>query len=136
MMDAEPKPKRRAMTPARKLRIWTRQEGRCGCGCGDPVPLSGPGVRYDHTIEFWLRPDLDDDGPNVKALRTECDKPKTYGKGGSISRIAKTKRQSKMRLDVPREPAKKPIKSQGFRKDGPRQKIKSRGFPKRPKRFR
>lgn len=110
----EPKPKRRPMTPARKRRIHAGQNGLCGCGCGQLVDVEGPDVRYDHSVEFWLRPDLDDDGPNVKAVRTECDKPKTYGPGGSIPRIAKTKRQSAMRLDVPREPSRNPIPSRGF----------------------
>ena len=97
------------MTSARKLRIWTRQDGLCGCGCGEAVPLEGPDVRYDHTISFWIAPHLDDDGPNVKAVRTACDAPKTYGE--DIPRIAKTKRQVKMRLDVPREEPKHAIQS-------------------------
>lgn len=101
---------------------------RCGCGCGLAVDLEGPGVRYDHWIEFWLRPDLDDDGPNVRAVRAECDHPKTYGPNGSVSRIAKTKRQAKMRLDAPREAA---GKLQGGRKlpgKGQGPKMKGRGF--------
>lgn len=120
-------PKRRAMTPARKLRIHTKQQGLCGCGCGEPVDLRGPGVRYDHTITWWLRPDLDDDGPNVKAVRTSCDAPKTYGR--DIPQIAKTKRQSKLRLDVPREVSKRPINGRGFQ-PGHRP-IQSRPFERR-----
>lgn len=100
------------MTAARKRRIHTLQEGRCGCGCGAPVDLEGPGVRYDHTIPFFIAPHLDDDGPNVKAVRTSCDAPKTYGQ--DIPRIAKTKRQVKMRLDVPRAETRNPIRSRGF----------------------
>jgi hypothetical protein len=123
------RPKRRAMTLARKTRIHTKQFGMCGCNCGHPVDLSGPGVRYDHTISFWLRPDLDDDGPNVKAVRVECDAPKTYGH--DIPQIAKTKRQSKMRLDTPREASKRPIRSRGF--DPAQRKMQSRPFPKRRK---
>lgn len=97
------------MTPARRLRIWTGQQdaegiARCGCGCGEPVDLDGPSVRYDHTITFWMRPDLDDDGPNVKAVITSHDAVKTYG--SDIPTIAKTKRQIGMRLDVPRPEAK------------------------------
>lgn len=114
------------MTPARKLRIWTGQDGLCGCGCGDPVDLQGPGVRYDHTIPFEIAPHLDDDGPNVKAVITAHDALKTYGR--DMTWIAKTKRQAKMRLDVPRETAgslrggrKLPSKGQG-------PKLQSRGF--------
>ena len=118
------------MTPARKRRIHEGQNGLCGCGCGDPVSLSGPDVRYDHTIPFWLRPDLDYDGPNVKAVRVTCDAPKTYGE--DIPRIAKTTRQAKMRLDVPQEPSKRPIRSRGFA-SGHRP-MQSRTFPKRRKR--
>lgn len=121
------KPKRRAMTLARKTRIHTKQFGMCGCGCGMPVDLTGPGVRYDHSISWWLRPDLDDDGPNVKAVRTVCDAPKTYGR--DIPQIYKTKRQAKMRLDVPREEPKRPIRGRPFQ-PGHRP-MQSRPFQKR-----
>lgn len=75
-------------------------------------------MRYDHTIPWWIAPHLDDDGPNVKAVRTECDAPKTYGR--DIPMIAKTKRQMAMSLDVPRPPPK-------MRGGG---KLQGRGFEK------
>lgn len=135
-------PRRRPMTPARKLRIWTGQrerdpEGvaRCGCGCGEPVPLDGPGVIYEHRITFWTRPDLDDDGPNVQAWLAGCSAAKTGGKGGDLSTIAKTKRQMTLRLDVPRETA--ASKGRGIFVGGSRlpakgmgPKLKGRGFSK------
>lgn len=117
------------MTPARKLRIHTGQHGLCGCGCGEPVDLKGPGVRYDHTIPWWLRPDLDDDGPNVKAVRTTCDAPKTYGR--DIPMIAKTKRQMGLRLDAPRKEPKRKIPNRGF--DQGHRPMPSRPFPNRRK---
>jgi len=103
------------MTPARKLRIHEKAGGMCGCGCGTPVPVSGPGVIYEHTIPFWMRPDLDDDGPNVKPYATDHSAAKTNGKDGDLSRIAKTKRQK--------------AKNEGtWRKSG--HKLQGRGFDK------
>ena len=96
------------MTPARKLHIWTKQHdaggvARCGCGCGDPVDLTGPGVIYEHVIPWWFDPArLDDDGPNVQAWRKACAKAKTGGKAGDLSRIAKTKRQIGMAVGAER----------------------------------
>lgn len=109
-----PTPKRRAMTAARKRRIWTKQNGLCGCDCGEPVDLSGPHVRYDHTISFFIAPELDDDGPNVKAVRTICDAPKTYGQ--DIPTIAKIKR----------------IIRKADPETRPQPKMQSRGFTRHP----
>lgn len=123
------------MTPARKRRIWEASGGVCGCDnpeCRKPVPMTGPGVRYDHRIPFFLRPDLDD-WPNLRPVLTACDKVKTYGQ--DIPRIAKTKRQAKMRVDVPRPPSKMKSggKLAGGRKlpgKGQGRKLQGRGFRK------
>lgn len=75
-MEREPGPKlvRRAMTLARKRRIWTANEGRCWL-CNEPVEMTGPGVRYDHRIGLWItQRDRDDD---VSPSHTACDRPKT-----------------------------------------------------------
>jgi hypothetical protein len=123
------KPRRRPMTPARKRRIHDCQRARlgiadgptrCGNGCGAAVPLEGPGVIYEHVELFWMRPDLDDDGPNVQAWCAACAKAKN-ARGADPTRLAKTKRQAKMSLDVERPP---PTMRSGGRK------LAGRGFGK------
>lgn len=122
-------PKRRTMTPARKLRIHTLAEGRCGCDrpeCGGaPVPISGPGVRYDHRIPFWIRPDLDD-WPNLRPILKACDDIKTPR---DLSTIAKTKRQATMRLDQPRQIPTMRRNGRSLPAKGQGPKIASRPFP-------
>lgn len=114
--------KRKAMTPARKQRIWEAYGGLCANkACRRPVPASGPGVTYDHDLPIWFgaRPDTDEEcGP----LCDPCNKLKTALDQG---RIAKTKRQQKMAAKT----AKGTLRSQPFPK-GPKQKIQSRGFAK------
>lgn len=78
--------KRRPMTAARKRRIHEAAEGRC-YHCGEPVPQSGPGVRYDHVIALWIKGDDSDDA--IRPAHTSCDKPKT---AKDIRVIAKIKR--------------------------------------------
>jgi hypothetical protein len=91
---------RRAMTPARKRRIWEAAGRRCGI-CREPVEMEGPNVVYDHTGTLWITgSDADSD---IAPLHKACDAKKTPG---DLSRISKTKRQQTMRLDVPRPPAK------------------------------
>lgn len=71
---AEPKPKGKWMRPAlpprvkltdeQKAAVHRAHEGLC-CICGQPVPMYGPEVQYDHKLERWERVDdsLDNMGP-------------------------------------------------------------------------
>ena len=88
---------RAAMTPARKARIWNARKGKCWF-CGQPVPESGPDVRYDHKLPLDLGGTDDDE--NIWPIHREpCDRIKT---AADAQRIAKHRRQSKLRLDQPR----------------------------------
>ncbi len=112
---------RGSMHEARKRRIW-EAHGRCCYICGEPVPMTGPFVRYDHKWQLAM------DGPeadeNVGPSHTEaCDKVKTKKDAGIRAKV-------KRLAAGPKEPKRK-IQSRGFRKDGPKQKIASRGFAKR-----
>jgi hypothetical protein len=84
--DFTPDP-RRAMTPARRHRIWMAWGGKCWF-CNLPVPESGPAVEYDHIPALWMKgSDADEDiGPIHKAT---CHKVKT---AADASRRAKVKR--------------------------------------------
>lgn len=106
---------RRSMTQARKRRIHERENGLC-YHCGEPVPMTGPDVRYDHVIGVWLT-ERDEDG-DVKPAHTWCDKPKT---SNDQTVIAKVKRIIARREGTRK--ARKPI---------PGQKLKSAGFYKHP----
>ena len=128
MTGAADKPKRRPLTAARKRRCHAFHNGLC-MECGEPVPVEGPDVIYDHRITFWMKPELDDDGPNLRPIHRGCDRPKTASDQGVI---AKTKRQGAMRLDVPREASKNPIRSRGFQKPTIKPKWPSRPFRRKP----
>lgn len=66
---------RKAMTDARRLRIWKAAKGLCKW-CGEAVDQFGPRVRYDHFIALALG-GAEDDG-NVRPLHTRpCDSAKT-----------------------------------------------------------
>lgn len=79
--------KRRAMTPARKRRIWTAWEGKCWF-CRQPVEVEGPTVIYDHVGTLWIKgSDADDDIGPIHAA--PCNKIKT---AADLKKIAKIKR--------------------------------------------
>ena len=119
-------PIRRAMTPARKRRIWLRVNGVCWV-CGLAVPEVGPDVRYDHRGTLFIT-ESDDDAGIFPIHRKVCDETKTPA---DQTRIAKTKRQMSMRLDAPPKVVKRKIASRGFA-PGHRP-MPSRPFPKRMK---
>jgi hypothetical protein len=102
---------RRAMTPARKHRIWLAWDRKCWF-CRMPVEESGPGVIYDHVGTLWITgSDADKDIGPIHA--EPCNKLKT---AADLKRIAKTKRQ-KAKHEGTFPPA--------------RQQLRGRGFPKR-----
>lgn len=119
---------RTEFTAAVRRAAWARCDGKCE-GCGKSIV----GVKhvYDHDWPHRLG------GPstlaNCKVLCADgaasCNALKTHGL--DLPGIAARKRHEKGRLalDIDR-PVKKPgkIKSPGFRKGGPKQKIRSRGF--------
>lgn len=111
------KPKRRPMTPARMRRIWEREGGVCWI-CTKPVAMRGAAnVTYDHRIPFEIC--QHDDDQNIFPIHREpCDRLKT---AADQTRIAKTKAMAGETGQVARR-----------EKNGP--KMKSRPFPKGPKR--
>lgn len=118
---------RRAMTPARKRRIWEAWERKCWF-CRMPVPMDGPEVIYDHVGTLWITgSDADKDIGPIHA--NPCNKAKT---AADHKRIAKTKRQTKACL--PREPEDREpgsIRSRGFEKPQTKKPWPSRPFPRR-----
>ena len=115
--------KRRAMTPARKARIWEARKGIC-YHCGKVTEVTGPTVRYDHKRPLGLLGT--DHNENIWPVHVECDRPKT---AEDISLIAGAKRMS--RCVGPREPSKRPIQSRGFQR-GVSRPIPSRPFQRKP----
>ena len=91
--------KRRAMTPARRKRIFEARDGICGY-CEEPI--DGP-YEIDHLLPLALG-GADDDGGNTVPMHVECHRIKTFGRkrrreGGDIHRIAKARRARKSRGD-------------------------------------
>jgi hypothetical protein len=117
-------PLRKAMTEARKRRIWTRDLGHCWL-CAQPVDMLGPDVRYDHRNPLWITRDDSDEG--ISPAHLTCDAPKTKA---DQTLIAKIKRIIRKGDPTTRKPAR--MKSRGFQKDGPKARLQSRPFPKRP----
>ena len=107
MTDA---PKRGAMTPARRRRIWEAHNGLCE-DCGEPVALDV--ADFDHRIAWWIS--HDDSDANLRPLhRDGCPgshKVKTKADKGVIAHIKRI---------IARE--------EGTRR--PREAIPSKGFPK------
>lgn len=96
---------RTSMTRARRRRVFAGCDGRCECG----ADLAVTGYEVDHQLPLALG-GPEDDG-NLRALCPPCHRLKT---AADQTRISKTKRMRKLRLDVPREPSKHPLKGRGF----------------------
>lgn len=79
--------KRKAMTPARKRRIWEAHMRLC-MQCGQPVAERGPTVIYDHEIPLDLG-GSDDDGNIGPIHANPCNKVKT---AADMKAIAKMRR--------------------------------------------
>ena len=94
---------RKAMTKARRLRLYLACNGRCICGA--KVPMEGTVI--DHAIPLWMGGADEDE--NLRFLCRDCDRIKTAGDKG---KIAKVKRIISRRDGTRRE--RPPIKSAGF----------------------
>lgn len=110
---------RRAMTKARRRRIWEAAEGRCFM-CSKPVPESW--TVLDHEIQLWMGGR--DDDSNLRPLCTTCDKMKT---AADATKRAKVRRLIQKADPANRKPSK--MKSRPFPKVS--RPIPSRPFPKK-----
>jgi len=100
---------RRSMTPARKQRIWDREGGLCK-RCGEPVPMTGAEVEYDHYSQIAIS--QDDTDENVFPLHVDCHKAKT---AADAKIRGKVERQRLKHIgEYPASPFK--IRSGGFRR--------------------
>lgn len=114
---------RRAMTEARKRRIWEREKGKCWM-CGKVTEMLGPSVRYDHRIPIELSGSEDDS--NVFPLHREpCDRIKTKA---DANKIAKMRRLRKKENPETRKPS--TLRGRPFQ-TGIKRKIPSRPFQER-----
>ena len=120
LIEATP---RKAMTSKRRRDLLDAFNGKCA-RCGEPI--TEPGWVANHITP--LAQGGADDLTNLEPLHKPCDQKVTPI---DISRIAETKRQAKMRLDVPREPSKNPIRSRGFAKPTVKAVWPKRAFPRR-----
>jgi 5-methylcytosine-specific restriction protein A len=107
---------RKAMTKARRLRIYLACQGRCFCGA--KVPMENTVI--DHRVALWMG-GADEDA-NCRFICRPCDKTKT---SGDLHVIAKVKRIIR-KADPETRKVKRPIPSRPFQKSN--RKIQSRGF--------
>lgn len=123
--------KRRAMTRARKQRIWKAHDGRCE-GCGVEVPMLGKHVHYDHRIAIWYGAGDDDDAA-VRPLCDACDAAKLKV---DLAQIAKTKRLIRSANPETRKAARMRSGSsfpKGRPTNWPKTKLPSRPFANKPR---
>lgn len=121
---------RRAMTPARKRRIWMREGSLCWHpNCRQPVPMTGPDVRYDHLGVLWITGDDSDEA--IKPAHTSCDAPKTAADQGKVAKIKRLIRGNDPEARAARQAKKRPIPNRGFQKPKTKPKWASRPFPNR-----
>ena len=126
--------RRRHFTPKQRAAFLEKHDYIC-YWCGERIETDQP-WDIEHRIARELLPDAsadnDDNLAPIHALPKRCHKIKT-----AIDRqlIAKSNRiRRKHGLDPDKRKHKpKPIRSQGFRRGGPKQKIPSRKFPKKEK---
>lgn len=123
-MKPSPRP---SMSKARRARIWERDGGLCYL-CGVKVAL-GEAWDVEHRIAWGLSFD-DSDGNLAVAHKAGCHAAKTKD---DVRRIAKAKRQGGETGQAARRAKNgSQLKGRGFEK-GPKRKIPSRGFGKRPR---
>jgi len=123
------KPKRPAMTKARRLRLFARDGGVCYL-CKRKV-LAGEDYELDHIIPWALA--FNDDDDNLRVAHKTCHR--TDKTGDDVARIAKSKRMGGEKGQWARRQNRGHglIQSRGFPVGGPKQKIASRGFQRKPK---
>lgn len=117
--------KRRSIGKGRKRRIHEASDGLCICGA--PLPVTGPGVTYDHESQLWLGA-VEDTDEAVRALCDDCNKPKTAKDASTRAKVKRLKAK-----DSGQKTRKgRPLPSRPFQKlTGAAVKIGSRPFDKR-----
>lgn len=76
--------KRKAMTPARRLRVFNAAEGRCQCGCGEKLR---PDWEVEHRIPLSMAGAEDD--ANLEAWNAVCHQRKTSGEAPKRAKVAR-----------------------------------------------
>lgn len=119
-------PPRPSMSKARRARIFLQHDGKCGL-CG--AKIDGP-YEIEHRVPWALS--FDDSDANLYPVHPAGHKAKTRS---DLARIAKAKAQAGETGQRARRAKNGPqLKSRGFEK-GPKRKIPSRGFDKKPRLF-
>jgi len=76
--------KRKAMTPARRLRVFNAASGRCQCGCSEKLR---PDWEVEHRIPLSIGGTEDDS--NLEAWNAVCHQRKTSGEAGPRAKVAR-----------------------------------------------
>lgn len=67
--------RRRKFHPRVYAEIVKRQDGKCACGCDEPLGTDPRDIQYDHEIELWAGGE--DSPDNLRALKRKHHLAKT-----------------------------------------------------------
>ena len=98
---------RASMTPKRRLEVLMAANDRCA-HCGARIEAEDAWIA-NHRVPLAMGGA--DALENLEPRHLTCDRVETPA---DLSRIAKAKRQARLRLDVEAEPSRRPIRSRGF----------------------
>ena len=109
---------RKRLTPKERAAMWSRQQGLCGCKCGEPLSKT-EGTVGEH---FWFVCLGNSEKPDA-LFRKPCALKKTNGPRGDLTVASRVKRYAEGRTQADKRA-----------KNGPKlrsnSKLQSRGFNK------
>lgn len=113
---------RQKLTPRERVKLYAKQKGLCGCGCGERLNADGKGEVGEHVWWFVALGNIDK--PDA-LYRAECAKRKTNGPRGDLNTISHIKQLAEGRTQHDRR------NERGYSLIQGKTKIENRGFDKK-----
>lgn len=76
---------RRKFSPKTYAEIIARQQGICGCGCGEPLGTDPRAWHWEHTIPLWCGGK--DEPSNITAMLVKHHAPKTRREAAELAKV-------------------------------------------------
>lgn len=109
--------KRRKLTPMEVIHLTMKQDGYCGCGCGEKLDALREGVIDEHLIPLAYGREDANDLPNRALYRKPCARRKTDEE--DLPGIAQAKRRAGETCNAPGKPIPKPADPWGKNRPNP-----------------